>query len=237
MPRTLGVTDPLPGQPPDLDGTVVDGFESAAPAVHTGAVLQACRQWFLATNRGIPQEEIEGHQTTSGIATARLTQALRGRGRGGDPGADRRARRDPAAAALRLLREDLDDLRARHGSARGRSACDQLAAGGDAEVRVAGVRGRQLRQRGGGDRAGARHPVAWEGTAAEGGATATLLLVTDERQGYPARAVVASDTHGAHRHDWHRYSTVRPTSLCSSTTTAPLIAPIASWIGWRARKG
>ena len=60
---------------------------------------------------------------------------------------------------------------------------------------------------------------------------ATLLLVTDERQGYPARAVVASDTHGAHRHHGHRSSTVRPTSACSSTLTAPSIARTASRTG------
>ena len=79
MPRTLGVTDPAPGQPPDLDGTVVDGFESLRQRC-IQVLYFRLRQWFLATNRGIPQEEIEGHQTTSGIATSRLTQALREEG-------------------------------------------------------------------------------------------------------------------------------------------------------------
>ena len=80
MPRTLGVTDAAaraasrPGR--HRGGTASSRCASGAYRCSTSAL----RQWFLATNRGIPQEEIEGHQTTSGIATARLTQALREEG-------------------------------------------------------------------------------------------------------------------------------------------------------------
>ena len=79
MPRTLSVSDPLPGQPPDLDGRIVDGFESLRQRC-IQALYFRLRQWFLATNRGIPREEIEGHQTSAAIARARLTQALRDEG-------------------------------------------------------------------------------------------------------------------------------------------------------------
>ena len=71
MPKTLGVS----GDPPDLDGTLVDGLTSLRQRV-VQAILLRTNDWFLATNRGIPRDVLTGH-ATSGIAAAAITAAIR----------------------------------------------------------------------------------------------------------------------------------------------------------------
>ena len=78
MARTISVTTDANGVP-DLDGTIVSDLE---------ALRQRCEQairfvfgtWFLASNRGIRRDLIQGHQTTLQIAAATLTDAVREEG-------------------------------------------------------------------------------------------------------------------------------------------------------------
>ena len=78
MPTTLGVSY-IAGQPPDLDGTIVTGFESLRQRI-VQAIRFRLGEWFLRTNRGLPYTDLIGHRTTAGLAAATLTQAIRDEG-------------------------------------------------------------------------------------------------------------------------------------------------------------
>ena len=64
---------------PDLDGTVVDGIEALRQRVEQ-AIRFIFGEWFLAADRGLRRELVQGHQTTLDLAAATITGTIREEG-------------------------------------------------------------------------------------------------------------------------------------------------------------
>ena len=76
--RTLSVSIGPDGRH-DLDGTVVDGIEALRQRVEQ-AIRFVFGEWFLAADRGLRRELVQGHQTTLALAAATLTGTIRDEG-------------------------------------------------------------------------------------------------------------------------------------------------------------
>lgn len=73
--RTVSVRRASPDQPYDFDGNIVDGIESLRQRVRQ-AILFRLGTWFANVQRGVPYDELIGHQTTSGLAASTITEAI-----------------------------------------------------------------------------------------------------------------------------------------------------------------
>ena len=74
--RTVSVEPPAPGDPPDLDGRVVEGIESLAQRLRQ-AILWRVGEWFLARQRGLDYGLLIGHQVNPAITASAITEAIR----------------------------------------------------------------------------------------------------------------------------------------------------------------